>query len=152
MNIHYVFRACDGGIEGGRCRCDSRSPMGWWRKRKGPRFHHREVQCKYNVFVSSVHYWYFCPLSGIFYGFDRCLHGLFIPHFKVNVVARCQGGNNAGHTVVANGRKYDFHILPSGIISPKVCASFFNLLNNVFSVSTSSETESLSTSNPFSLN
>ncbi|VDM96135.1 unnamed protein product, partial [Onchocerca ochengi] len=38
---------------------------------------------------------------------------------KVQVVARCQGGNNAGHTVVANGRKYDFHILPSGIIAEK---------------------------------
>jgi adenylosuccinate synthase len=33
------------------------------------------------------------------------------------VVARCQGGNNAGHTVVANGREYDFHLLPSGIAS-----------------------------------
>lgn len=38
---------------------------------------------------------------------------------KVQVTARCQGGNNAGHTVVANGRKYDFHLLPSGIIDEK---------------------------------
>lgn len=37
----------------------------------------------------------------------------------VDVVCRCQGGNNAGHTVVANGTEYDFHLLPSGIISPK---------------------------------
>ncbi|VDP32365.1 unnamed protein product [Heligmosomoides polygyrus] len=43
-----------------------------------------------------------------------------------DVTARCQGGNNAGHTVVANGRKYDFHILPSGIISPKC----FNIIGN----------------------
>ncbi|KAK6758899.1 hypothetical protein RB195_016246 [Necator americanus] len=44
----------------------------------------------------------------------------------VKVTARCQGGNNAGHTVVANGKKYDFHILPSGIISPKC----FNIIGN----------------------
>jgi len=34
----------------------------------------------------------------------------------VGIVARCQGGNNAGHTVVVDGKIYDFHILPSGII------------------------------------
>lgn len=36
-----------------------------------------------------------------------------------DVVCRCQGGNNAGHTVVANGREFDFHLLPSGIINEK---------------------------------
>lgn len=35
----------------------------------------------------------------------------------MDVVCRCQGGNNAGHTVVANGVEYDFHLLPSGIIN-----------------------------------
>lgn len=30
-----------------------------------------------------------------------------------------QGGNNAGHTVVVDGKEYDFHLLPSGIINPK---------------------------------
>ncbi|VDO41319.1 unnamed protein product [Haemonchus placei] len=49
-----------------------------------------------------------------------------IENNDVQVTARCQGGNNAGHTVVANGRKYDFHILPSGIISPKC----FNIIGN----------------------
>ncbi|CAH1110952.1 unnamed protein product [Psylliodes chrysocephalus] len=34
----------------------------------------------------------------------------------VDVVCRCQGGNNAGHTVVIGGVEYDFHLLPSGII------------------------------------
>ncbi len=29
-----------------------------------------------------------------------------------------QGGNNAGHTVVAGDQAYDFHLLPSGIIHP----------------------------------
>jgi adenylosuccinate synthase len=42
-----------------------------------------------------------------------------IQHNKVDVTARCQGGNNAGHTVIANGKKYDFHILPSGMISER---------------------------------
>ncbi|KAI9811942.1 MAG: hypothetical protein M1826_003014 [Phylliscum demangeonii] len=31
--------------------------------------------------------------------------------------ARCQGGDNAGHTIVANGIVYDFHILPSGLMN-----------------------------------
>ncbi|KAI4467552.1 adenylosuccinate synthetase [Holotrichia oblita] len=37
----------------------------------------------------------------------------------VDVVCRCQGGNNAGHTVVVDGSEYDFHLLPSGIINSK---------------------------------
>ena len=36
---------------------------------------------------------------------------------KANVVCRFNGGGNAGHTVVANGVEYDFHILPSGVIN-----------------------------------
>lgn len=34
---------------------------------------------------------------------------------EMDITARCAGGNNAGHTVIANGIKYDFHLLPSGI-------------------------------------
>lgn len=37
---------------------------------------------------------------------------------KIDVCARCQGGNNAGHTIVVNGKSYDFHMLPSGLINP----------------------------------
>lgn len=37
----------------------------------------------------------------------------------VDIVCRCQGGNNAGHTVVVKEVEYDFHLLPSGIIHPK---------------------------------
>lgn len=33
-----------------------------------------------------------------------------------DVIVRYQGGNNAGHTVYANGKKYVLHLLPSGII------------------------------------
>ncbi|CAG10693.1 unnamed protein product, partial [Tetraodon nigroviridis] len=38
---------------------------------------------------------------------------------EADLVCRCQGGNNAGHTVVVDGKEYDFHLLPSGIINPK---------------------------------
>ena len=31
---------------------------------------------------------------------------------------RAAGGGNAGHTIVANGITYDFHILPSGLVNP----------------------------------
>ncbi|XP_050354479.1 adenylosuccinate synthetase [Nymphalis io] len=39
-----------------------------------------------------------------------------------DIVCRCQGGNNAGHTVVVDGKEFDFHLLPSGIINKK-CVS-----------------------------
>jgi adenylosuccinate synthase len=35
---------------------------------------------------------------------------------KADVVARYQGGPNAGHTVVINGEKYVLHLIPSGIL------------------------------------
>ena len=31
-------------------------------------------------------------------------------------ITRFQGGSNAGHTVVAHGKKYAFHLIPSGIL------------------------------------
>ncbi|XP_014340647.1 adenylosuccinate synthetase isozyme 1 A isoform X2 [Latimeria chalumnae] len=43
-----------------------------------------------------------------------------------DIVCRCQGGNNAGHTVVVDGKEYDFHLFPSGIINPKA-VSFIGL-------------------------
>jgi len=33
-----------------------------------------------------------------------------------DVVARFQGGNNAGHTLVVGGEKFVFHLIPSGIL------------------------------------
>ncbi len=37
-------------------------------------------------------------------------------------ITRFQGGSNAGHTVVANGKKYAFHLVPSGILyENKIC-------------------------------
>ncbi|HNX60518.1 MAG TPA: adenylosuccinate synthetase, partial [Spirochaetota bacterium] len=39
-----------------------------------------------------------------------------------DIVVRYQGGANAGHTVVVQGKKYVFHLIPSGILHPgKVC-------------------------------
>jgi adenylosuccinate synthase len=35
---------------------------------------------------------------------------------QVDIVARYQGGSNAGHTVVTGGRKFVFHQIPSGIL------------------------------------
>jgi len=35
---------------------------------------------------------------------------------KSKVVARSQGGNNAGHTIVVDGKKHKLHLLPSGIL------------------------------------
>lgn len=35
---------------------------------------------------------------------------------EADVVIRGQGGNNAGHTVIAKGEKYVLHLLPSGIL------------------------------------
>ena len=33
-------------------------------------------------------------------------------------IARAQGGNNAGHTIVAKGQEFRFHLIPSGILYP----------------------------------
>ena len=38
---------------------------------------------------------------------------------KIDMVVRCQGGNNAGHTIVVGGKKLITHLIPSGILHPK---------------------------------
>ncbi len=39
-----------------------------------------------------------------------------------DLVVRYQGGNNAGHTLVVGGKKYIFHLIPSGILyEDKTC-------------------------------
>lgn len=41
---------------------------------------------------------------------------------EADIVIRYQGGNNAGHTIVSNGKKYIFHLIPAGILYPdKIC-------------------------------
>jgi adenylosuccinate synthase len=40
-----------------------------------------------------------------------------------DLVMRFQGGNNAGHTIVRDGVKWAFHLIPSGILYPgRLCA------------------------------
>ncbi|CAJ1000736.1 MULTISPECIES: adenylosuccinate synthase [Bacillales] len=41
---------------------------------------------------------------------------------SAEVVARYQGGNNAGHTIIFDGNKYKLHLIPSGIFyKDKIC-------------------------------
>lgn len=41
---------------------------------------------------------------------------------EYDIVARFQGGNNAGHTVVVGDKKYVLHLIPSGILQgDKIC-------------------------------
>ncbi len=39
---------------------------------------------------------------------------------QADMVIRCQGGSNAGHTVVSEGITYKLHLVPSGILYPGV--------------------------------
>ena len=45
---------------------------------------------------------------------------------KANMVVRYQGGNNAGHSVMFNGKKYSLQSIPSGIFNP----STVNIMGN----------------------
>jgi adenylosuccinate synthase len=41
---------------------------------------------------------------------------------RATTIVRFQGGNNAGHTIVREGREFKFHLIPSGILhSDKAC-------------------------------
>ena len=45
---------------------------------------------------------------------------------KYDIVTRYQGGHNAGHTIVVNGKKIALHLVPSGILYDKT----LNLIGN----------------------
>jgi len=45
---------------------------------------------------------------------------------KSDIVARCQGGANAGHTVIIDGRKFILHLIPSGILHARCCCLIGN--------------------------
>ena len=45
---------------------------------------------------------------------------------KYDAVARYQGGHNAGHTIVVDGKKHALHLIPSGILNPKA----LNIIGN----------------------
>jgi len=38
-----------------------------------------------------------------------------------DIVVRFQGGNNAGHTMVVDGKQFISHLVPSGILQGKIC-------------------------------
>ena len=41
---------------------------------------------------------------------------------NADIIVRFQGGNNAGHTLVVNGKKTVLHLVPSGALHPnKLC-------------------------------
>ena len=40
---------------------------------------------------------------------------------RADVVARFQGGANAGHTIIVEGKEYILHLIPSGIVRGKTC-------------------------------
>lgn len=68
----------------------------------------------------------FCSIIGSQWGDEGKgkLTDILSEHY--DVVARFNGGNNAGHTIVANGKKYAFHLLPSGALNEKA----INLIGN----------------------
>src|ERR1041384_7772520 len=39
---------------------------------------------------------------------------------QMHYVVRYQGGNNAGHTILAGGRLLKLHLIPSGILYPHI--------------------------------
>ncbi len=41
---------------------------------------------------------------------------------EADMVVRYSGGNNAGHTVIAQGREFKFHLIPAGILHPHCVA------------------------------
>ena len=43
-----------------------------------------------------------------------------------DIVARYQGGANAGHTIVIDGKKFVLHLIPSGILTPNVTSLIGN--------------------------
>lgn len=45
---------------------------------------------------------------------------------RAELVVRYQGGNNAGHTIVHEGKKYAFHLIPSGVLHPNTSCALGN--------------------------
>ena len=68
----------------------------------------------------------FCVILGAQWGDEGKGKLVDILAKDYQVCARFNGGANAGHTVVADGNKYAFHLLPCGILYPQC----INLLGN----------------------
>lgn len=63
---------------------------------------------------------------GSFYGDEG--KGKIIDYLSQNadISVRCTGGNNAGHSIEVNGKKFAFHLIPSGILNEKTLAIIGN--------------------------
>ncbi len=63
---------------------------------------------------------------GTFYGDEG--KGKIIDYLSkdADFAVRCTGGNNAGHTIHVDGKKYAFHLIPSGILNPNTKAIIGN--------------------------
>lgn len=59
-------------------------------------------------------------IIGLQYGDEGKGRAVHYEAKNASIVIRATGGSNAGHTVVANGKKYAMHLLPSSIIRPEV--------------------------------
>ncbi len=59
-------------------------------------------------------------IVGLQYGDEGKGRAVHYEAKNASIVIRATGGSNAGHTVVANGKKYAMHLLPSSIIRPEV--------------------------------
>lgn len=59
-------------------------------------------------------------IVGLQYGDEGKGRAVHYEAKDASIVIRATGGSNAGHTVVANGKKYAMHLLPSAIIRPEV--------------------------------
>ena len=60
----------------------------------------------------------FCAIIGSQWGDEGKGKLTDILSGSYDVCARFNGGNNAGHTIIANGKKFAFHLLPSGSLNP----------------------------------
>lgn len=59
-------------------------------------------------------------IVGLQYGDEGKGRAVHYEAKNASIVIRATGGSNAGHTVVANEKKYAMHLLPSSIIRPEV--------------------------------
>ena len=63
---------------------------------------------------------------GCFYGDEG--KGKIIDYLSKNadITVRCTGGNNAGHTIEVDGKKFAFHLIPSGVLNENTKAVIGN--------------------------
>ena len=63
---------------------------------------------------------------GTFYGDEG--KGKIIDYLSehADIAIRCSGGNNAGHTITVSGKKFAFHLIPSGILHKNTLAIIGN--------------------------